>query len=114
MSLLRFIEELNELWGLRQLLNRVCSQLSLCANPDLIPLLQLPYVKTGRAKQLFNAGFKTLEDIAVAKPSQLRNCFDKIHMKACSDMIKYAKQVFSDRADVLRAETDYFEKLGKA
>jgi len=115
MSMLRFIEELNDLWGLRLLINRICSELSLCANPEIIPLLDLPHVKRGRAKLLYNGGFKTLDDIAKAKPEELRNCFDnKIKTKDCQDMIKYAKQVFKDRADILRADIAYFEEMGNA
>ena len=114
MSLLRFIEELNELWGLRQLLTCICSELSVCANPELLPLLDLPHVKNARAKQLYALGYKTLEDIAEERPYELRKKLDKLSLKAATDMIKYAKQTFNDKVDVLKVEIERYSKLGKS
>jgi len=116
MSLLRFIEELNEFWGLRQLLNGfVGVELSLCANPEIVPLLELPQVKVARAKRLFNTGYKTLEKIAESKPIDLFNCFEqKATMKVCSDIIKFAKQAMVDKAESMHAEAEYYYNLGKA
>ena len=76
LSLIRFIEELDEFWGIHSLLNTILADLCLCAAPELTPFLELPHVKIGRAKKLFNFGYKTLEDIANEKPTVLRKNLD--------------------------------------
>lgn len=100
------------MWGLKSLLQQICSDLSLCANPLLMPLLQIPNVKIGRAKQLFAANYKTMEDIAKATPTDLIKCLNKVSRKTCEEIILYVKQSFKDRADCLKAETEYYSQLG--
>ena len=106
MSLIRFIEELADLWGIHSLLSGILADLCLCAAPELTPFLELPHVKIGRAKKLYNLGYKTLEDIAALKPATLREKLEyKIHLKRADDIIKYAKRAFSTKAEALQLES---------
>lgn len=113
MSLIRFIEELDEFWGIHSLLVRILTDLCLCAAPELTPFLELPHVKIGRAKKLYALGYKTLEDIAAEKPSVLQTKLEKISLKAVTEIIKYAKRVFSTKAQALKIETERLLKLAE-
>lgn len=115
MSLIRFIEELDEnFWGIHSLLTRILSDLCLCSAPELTPFLDLPHVKIGRAKKLYALGYKTLEDIVAERPSELMRKLEyKINIKAATEIIKYAKRVFSTQAQALKLETERLEKLAE-
>ena len=114
MSLIRFIDEVKEFWGIHSLLTSILADLCLCAAPELTPFLELPHVKIGRAKKLLHLGYKALEDIAREKPSVLRQKLEyKINIKAAEEMVKYAKRVFSTKADELQAERARYLKLAE-
>ena len=63
-SVLNFSLEIEEFWAYQELLEPFTKRLAHCCSPELLPLLELPAVKAGRAKQLLQAGFTTLASIA--------------------------------------------------
>ena len=46
-------------------------RLAHCCTPDLLPLLELPGVKAGRARQLLAAGYSTIQTISRSDPKDL-------------------------------------------
>ena len=69
---LHFCEFLDEFWPYKNLLQDFTKRLQFnCSPVELKPLLELENVKKARAQQLFNAGFKTIEQIAIAKDSNM-------------------------------------------
>lgn len=53
--------------------------------------MELPAVKVGRARQLYNAGYTTLQSIAAAKPDDLEEKIKHLSRKAIKQMIAAAK-----------------------
>lgn len=90
-GVLKFSEELDEFWAYRELLGQLTKRLSYCCTRELIPLMDLPCVKIARAKQLFAAGFKTLESIAIATPAQLTDSIEHLNVRVARQLISSAK-----------------------
>ncbi|XP_068082921.1 helicase POLQ-like [Anabrus simplex] len=88
---MRFCEELQEFWAFKDLLTNFCQRLSHCCTAELLPLMELPAVKRGRAKQLYNAGYKTLKDIANADAQSLVKDVDHMPKKVANQIIAAAK-----------------------
>ena len=112
-SLLRFVSELPEFSGLRLLLPTICERLTYCSSPELIPLMELPYVRMPRAKALLNAGFKSLEDVAKCPLVELCQKVDRLPFKQANEMIQFAKKKFRDRADELQTEIEHLQQIGQ-
>jgi POLQ-like helicase len=67
-----FCEQLDDLWPYKNLLDEFTKRLQFnCSSSDLIPLLELDSVRLARAKQLFTAGYTSVEAIAAAKPDDM-------------------------------------------
>nr|CAD7400649.1 unnamed protein product [Timema cristinae] len=88
---MRFCEELEEFWAFKDLLVNFSQRLSHCCTQELLPLMELPAVKRGRAQQLYNAGFKTLKDIANTDVNTLVSCVDHISRKVAGQIIAAAR-----------------------
>ncbi|XP_071523893.1 helicase POLQ-like isoform X2 [Panulirus ornatus] len=86
-----FCQELEELWAFRDLLATFTRQLSGFCSAELLPLMDLPAVKKGRAQRLYSSGYRTLQDIANAEPKDLVKCVE--HLSYCNAvrMISSAK-----------------------
>lgn len=89
--LLKFCEELEEFWAFRELFKNLSQRLSNICTVELVPLMQLPSVKMGRAKQLFNAGYKKIEDIARAKPKDLVSNIEHMNYRLAHQLVSAAK-----------------------
>lgn len=74
-----------------------CSQLSLF---NLIFLFQ------GRARQLYNAGYKMLSDIAKANPSELVKQIDYLPRRIASQIVSAAKMMIYEKAEALEEEAE--------
>lgn len=90
-SILRFCEEIEEFWHFKQLFEILTKRIGYCCSTELLPLMELPSVKIGRAKQLFNAGYKTLEHLASAVPEELVKNIEHISFKLAKQLISAAK-----------------------
>ncbi|XP_064600085.1 helicase POLQ-like isoform X2 [Liolophura sinensis] len=66
-----FCQEIKEFWAFPDLLSNFIKTLSYCVSLELLPLMEIPGVKQGRAKQLLNAGYKSLSLVAQADPDKL-------------------------------------------
>ncbi|NWX44868.1 HELQ Helicase, partial [Steatornis caripensis] len=85
---LHFCQELEEFWVYKALLTELTKQLTYCVKTELIPLMEVAGVLEARAKQLYNAGYKTLAHLANANPETLVKMIE--HLSRCQ-----AKQIIS-------------------
>lgn len=93
-SLYRFVEEKKEnLWAFVNLLPDMCTRLTYCCNPELVPLMQLPGVKLPRAKQLLSAGYRDLISIAKSKDREMMAKIDKLNVNQARHIIKAARHM---------------------
>ncbi|CEF63519.1 Mutagen-sensitive 301 [Strongyloides ratti] len=92
----RFSELLEKLWPLKLLLPHVIAKLNECKNLELAPLMNLDCVKFGRAKLLYEKGFKTVKSIADAKPNDLLSSIGQLSLVQARRIIKSAKTAIDD------------------
>jgi helicase POLQ-like len=105
-SLLRFVTEIDDFWAYKSLFPELCQRLSYCCIPELIPLLELPYVKLGRAKLLYNAGYHSISDIARAKVEEMVKNVENILPGQARLIISGAKKILIDQADELQEKAN--------
>ncbi|KAL3124420.1 hypothetical protein niasHT_007703 [Heterodera trifolii] len=97
-SIVRFAERTPDLWALRSLLPEMVRRLCECSRQELIPLLRIECVKIGRARQLYENGFRTVGSIAKAEPCQLIKALEgKLSCWQCRRMISSAKAIIRDQ-----------------
>lgn len=106
-SILKLCEELEEFWAFKGLLQNLTQRLSYCCSMELMPLMQLPSVKLARAKQLYNAGFKKLEDVARATSRELVNKIEHLSDRNAKQLISAAK-VFRNQSFIRRIFNIFF------
>ncbi|KOC69610.1 Helicase POLQ-like [Habropoda laboriosa] len=107
-SVVRFCQELEEFSPLTELLNTFSKKLSYCCPLELEALMVLPLVKIGRARQLYNAGFRTVQCIAKANPSDLQNKIPYLNKRAVIQIIEAAKLIIVEKVEDLKEETEDF------
>eukprot|EP00058_Branchiostoma_floridae_P018332 XP_002603821.1 hypothetical protein BRAFLDRAFT_124688 [Branchiostoma floridae] len=103
---LHFCEALEEMWPLRVLLETLVKNLSYCVTSELIPLMEVPGVKQGRARQLYKAGYKTLQDLAHAETESLVQNIQHMPRKVAYQIIAAAKVLISEKAESLLEEAE--------
>ncbi|XP_050092163.1 helicase POLQ-like [Anopheles aquasalis] len=113
-SLLRMCEEVPELWAFKHLLTGIIERLTHCCKLELMPLMELPSVKLGRAKQLYRAGFTTLASIARAKSKELVESVEHMNYRAANQLILSAKAKLMQEVDALREQAEeYLSQLNR-
>ena len=105
-SVYYFCQEIEEFWAYQELLEPFSRRLAHCCLPELLPLLDLPGVKIGRARQLHNAGFQTVADIARAQAKQLVTSVEHVSYKVANSLIQAAKLSVLERIDALKDEAE--------
>ncbi|XP_028319414.1 helicase POLQ-like [Gouania willdenowi] len=103
---LHFTEELEEFWPFRALLTELNRRLSYCVRAELIPLMEVSGVAESRAKQLFNAGYRTLTHIANADPNVLCSTIENLYRKQANQIVASAKMLLQEKALALQQEVD--------
>ncbi|NXG62488.1 HELQ Helicase, partial [Hemiprocne comata] len=88
---LHFCEELEEFWVYKALLTELTKQLTYCVKTELIPLMEVAGVLEARAKQLYNAGYKTLAHLANADPEMLVKMIEHLSRRQAKQIISSAK-----------------------
>ncbi|XP_010787159.1 helicase POLQ-like, partial [Notothenia coriiceps] len=88
--------ELEEFWPFRALLTELTRRLSYCVTSELIPLMEVAGVMEARAKQLYNAGYKTLTHLANADPAVLSNTLENLHRKQVNQIVASAKSIYTE------------------
>ncbi|XP_053995250.1 helicase POLQ-like isoform X1 [Hylaeus anthracinus] len=105
-SVVRFCQELDEFWAFRDLLNTFSKRLSYCCPLELEALMELPLVKIGRARQLYNAGYKTVQCIAKARPMDLQKSIPYLNAKTATKMIEVATLLIVEKVENLKDEAE--------
>ncbi|XP_067645253.1 helicase POLQ-like [Eurosta solidaginis] len=105
-AIVRLCEQLEEFWCYKSLFERIGSKLDRCGTMELEALLDLPAVKINRAKQLYSAGFKTIEDIAKCQPIHLVRSVEHMPMKIAKEIISAAKIILMKKLDFLEEEAE--------
>ncbi|KAM4635116.1 helicase POLQ-like isoform 2-T2 [Polymixia lowei] len=103
---LHFSEEFEEFWPFKALLEELTRRLSYCVQAELIPLMEVAGVMESRAKQLYNAGYKTLAHLANADPNVLAMTVDNLYKKQANQMVASAKMMLNEKAAALQEEVD--------
>ncbi|CAK5009671.1 unnamed protein product [Meloidogyne enterolobii] len=109
-SIIRFAERTPSLWALRSLLPEMIKRLSECARQELIPLLSIDCVKVGRARLLYEHGYKTVGSIAKVLPEKLIGDLEgKLNLMQAKRIINSAKTIIRDQ---IAEKTEELEQLG--
>ncbi|XP_076835538.1 helicase POLQ-like isoform X2 [Brachyhypopomus gauderio] len=103
---LHFTEELEEFWAFKALLSELTRRLTYCVQAELIPLMEVAGVMEFRAKQLYNAGYKTLAHLANADPNVLFSTVDNLYKKQAHQIVASAKMLLHEKAEALQEEVD--------
>ncbi|OAF67473.1 hypothetical protein A3Q56_04791 [Intoshia linei] len=82
-SLCRFVEKFEDLWCLEKLLPQVAKDLALCAEAELLDLLEIPGLKVTSARELYDNGLKCIKDVAL--------CEEKTLVKSSRYLLSYEK-----------------------
>ena len=105
-SVYHFCQEIEEFWAYQELLEPFSRRLAHCCLPELLPLLELPGVKIGRARQLHSAGFTSVADIARAEAKQVVAGVEHLSYKAAIALIQAAKLSVLERIESLKDEAE--------
>ncbi|XP_030902643.2 helicase POLQ-like isoform X2 [Melopsittacus undulatus] len=108
---LRFCEELEEFWVYKALLTELTKRLTYCVKTELIPLMEVAGVLEARAKQLYNAGYKTLAHLANADPETLVKMIDHLSRRQAKQIVSSAKMLLSEKAEALQEEVEELLKV---
>lgn len=105
-SVLHFTEELEEFWAYKSLLLELTRRLTYCVQAELIPLMEVAGVMEHRAKQLYDAGYKTLAHLANADPQILVQTIENLFKRQANQIIASAKMLIKEKAEALQEEVD--------
>ncbi|KAF7633801.1 Helicase C-terminal domain-containing protein [Meloidogyne graminicola] len=109
-SIIRFAERTPSLWALRSLLPEMVKRLSECTRQELIPLLSIDCVKAGRARLLYEHGYRTVGSIAKVNAKKLiSDLGGKLNLTQAWRMINSAKTIIRDQ---IAEKAEELEKLG--
>ncbi|KAH8365770.1 hypothetical protein KR093_004238, partial [Drosophila rubida] len=105
-AIVRLCEQIDEFWCYKPLFEHIIHKIDRCGTLELEPLLELPAVKINRAKQLYAQGFKTIEDVARARPLTLAKSVEFMSIKVASEIISAAKILLMKKLDHLEEATE--------
>ncbi|XP_021591616.2 helicase POLQ-like isoform X2 [Ictidomys tridecemlineatus] len=108
---LHFCEELEEFWVYRALLVELTKKLTYCVKVELIPLMEVTGVLEGRAKQLYDAGYKSLMHLANANPEVLIRTIDHLSRCQAKQIVSSAKMLLHEKAEALQEEVEELLRL---
>lgn len=106
-GVLRFCQQLDELWPLAQLFEVFNKQLAVGCTVELLELMQLPAVKHGRARALYTAGFTNLQLLANAEPEQLVQKLHHLTRRVAVQIVDSAKMLVLEKAEALQEEAEF-------
>jgi len=102
-------QELEELWAFKDLLSSFSRQLQGCCSAQLLPLLDLPGIKIGRAKLLYASGYTSLETVAMASPDDLVKSVHHLPRHTAVQIVQSAKALLMEKVEALHEEADLMQ-----
>ncbi|KAB0354202.1 hypothetical protein FD755_022740 [Muntiacus reevesi] len=108
---LHFCEELEEFWVYTALLGELTKKLTYCVKAELVPLMEVTGVLEGRARQLYNAGYKSLTHLANANPEVLIRTIDHLSRRQAKQIVSSAKMLLHEKAEALQEEVEELLRL---
>ncbi|XP_020814682.1 helicase POLQ-like [Drosophila serrata] len=105
-AIVRLCEELEEFWCYKPLFERILHKMDRCGTLELEPLMELPGVKINRAKQLYAAGFRSIEDLAKIRPILLVQSVEHMPLRVATEIVSAAKIILMKKLDHLEEETE--------
>ena len=106
-----FVQELGEFRDLSDSLHSFVRELAMSVNSELIPLMELPSMSKNKARLLYDAGFRSLADVAKSSPGDLAARVQHVSKQAAQHMVSAAKALVYERVDALRDEADALMEL---
>ncbi|XP_045392646.1 helicase POLQ-like isoform X1 [Lemur catta] len=103
---LHFCEELEEFWVYRALLAELTRKLTYCVKAELVSLMEVTGVLEGRARQLYNAGYRSLTHLANADPEVLIGTIDHLSRRQAKQIVSSAKMLLQEKAEALQEEVE--------
>lgn len=103
-SIFKFCEVFDEYWVFKEILEKFSKRLSHCCSAELLPLMELPGVKIGRAKLMYNAGIRTVCDVAALTPEKLVKSLKTINLTQARMVIRAAKHAVSEELDNIKGK----------
>jgi len=93
-----------DLWALEKILTTFCQRLNFGVKQEIIPLTEISGVKKVRARILWNAGFRTIRQVAIANPEDMcKNVnFGPFTKGIVKKIIKAAQELLEKQAKELR------------
>lgn len=110
-SVSKFCQEIKEFWAFDAILDVICKRLRYCCSAELVPLMELPAVRLGRARQLHSAGFKTVEVIAKSDPNDLVSSVEFLSLRQAKQIVAAAIVILKDKMDNLQDEVDFLRNI---
>ncbi|KAH8270007.1 hypothetical protein KR018_002133 [Drosophila ironensis] len=105
-AIVRLCEEMAEFWCYKPLFERILHKMDRCGTYELEPLMELPAVKINRAKQMYAAGFRSIEDVAKTKPLLLVQSVEHMPLRVATEIVSAAKIIIMKKLDHLEEETE--------
>nr|XP_022907396.1 helicase POLQ-like isoform X1 [Onthophagus taurus] len=105
-NVVNFCTELKEFWYFAYLLKGMTERLQHCCIKELLPLMELPSVKQCRAKQLYDAGYRSLASLAKANVGELIESVEHMSRKLANQLIAAAKLLLLEKIENLRDEAE--------
>ncbi|GAB6033238.1 hypothetical protein CHUAL_012841 [Chamberlinius hualienensis] len=105
-NILQFCQEMEHLTAFCDLLPSFIQRLYHCAEPELLPLMELPAVKRARASLLYKAGYKDIQAVAKAQPDEMVKAVIHLPLKVARNIIKAAKNQIRKKVEELEEEIE--------
>ncbi|KAI6655278.1 Helicase POLQ-like, partial [Oopsacas minuta] len=99
--LIRFSGEIQHLWTLHMLFPTLLQKIEYASIPELVPIMELSGVGQGRARQLIQAGYISVKEIARTEPLELVNKLIQLNNKQAKQIVTSAKLVFKKKLRLL-------------
>ncbi|CAF4266300.1 unnamed protein product [Rotaria sp. Silwood2] len=77
-------------------------RLTFCTSLEILPIMEIPGIKRGRALQLVRAGYRTLRSLAKAQPNDLMKAVLNLPLRTAQILVKHSKRLLCEQAEDLR------------
>ena len=97
----------------KEILEKFSKRLSHCCSAELLPLMELPGIKIGRAKLMYKAGIRTVCDVAALTPEDLVKSLKTINLRQAKQVVRAAKHAVVEELDNIKGKMYEMMELTK-